>query len=138
MVQGNGVQPRRSWFEPGNTVGFQKGQSGNPGGMRKVARAAIELARENTPEAIDKLVALMRGECFTYVPDRGSEEGCRRVPVPVQAAVQLEAGRVLLERALGKPVVVPDAAEDDKIAITRIERVIVRPGEGGTVIEHCP
>jgi hypothetical protein len=63
-------------------VAFQKGQSGNPGGRPKENAEIKALAQEYGPEAISKLVELMRGDD-------------RRV---AQAAAQ-----ALLDRGFGKP-----------------------------------
>lgn len=41
---------------------FKPGQSGNPGGRPKEAAEVKALAREYGPEAIEKLVALMRAD----------------------------------------------------------------------------
>lgn len=41
---------------------FKKGQSGNPGGRPKECAEVKALAREYGAEAVEKLVALMRGE----------------------------------------------------------------------------
>lgn len=39
---------------------FQPGQSGNPGGRPKLIREAKELAKKHSPEAIQRLVQIMR------------------------------------------------------------------------------
>lgn len=43
-------------------MAFQKGQSGNPGGRPKENDEVKLLAREYTPEAIDRLAFWMRGD----------------------------------------------------------------------------
>jgi hypothetical protein len=45
-------------FAKGNAFGFKPGESGNPGGRPK--SDVVSLARQHTPEAINRLVALMR------------------------------------------------------------------------------
>ena len=47
---------------PTGKGGFQKGQSGNPGGRPKVMADVQELAREHTPAAIYTLVSIMNDE----------------------------------------------------------------------------
>lgn len=63
-------------------MAFQKGQSGNPGGRPKEDAEVKSLARATGPEAIDKLVELMRGD------DRRTA---------------LAAAQALLDRGFGKP-----------------------------------
>lgn len=63
-------------------MAFQKGQSGNPGGRPKECAEVKELARQYGPEAIEKLVALLRGG---------------------DARVAKAAADSLLDRAYGKP-----------------------------------
>ena len=63
-------------------MAFQKGQSGNPGGRPKVAEAVRKLAQDHGQEAIERLVALMRGE---------------------DARVAQAAAGALLDRGFGKP-----------------------------------
>ena len=45
---------------PGKGRPFQKGTSGNPGGRPKVLGDVQELARQQSPQAIDTLVAIMQ------------------------------------------------------------------------------
>ena len=70
---------------------FQPGQSGNPGGRPKVAGHIRDLAREYGPEAIEKLVDLMRGE---------------------DARVSRAAAADLLDRGYGKPSQPVGGADD--------------------------
>ena len=63
-------------------MAFQKGQSGNPGGRPKEDAEVKALARAAGPEAIDKLMELMRGD------DRRTA---------------LAAAQALLDRGFGKP-----------------------------------
>lgn len=63
-------------------MAFQKGQSGNPGGRPKECAEVKALARQYGPEAIEKLVTLLRGE---------------------DARVAKAAADSLLDRAYGKP-----------------------------------
>lgn len=63
-------------------MAFQKGQSGNPGGRPKECAEVKALAREHGPEAIAKLVELMRGG---------------------DARVAKAAADSLLDRGFGKP-----------------------------------
>jgi hypothetical protein len=63
-------------------VAFQKGQSGNPGGRPKEDAEVKALARSAGPEAIEKLVELMRGD---------------------EARTALAAAQALLDRGFGKP-----------------------------------
>ncbi len=60
-----------------------RGTSGNPGGRPKEVAEVRELARQHTIEAIETLVEIMRHGS----PDR----------------VRVEAARVLLDRAWGRP-----------------------------------
>lgn len=62
---------------------WKPGQSGNPGGRPKGIGEVMELARKQTPEAIERLVFWMRSE----------------FPAASIAAVQ-----TLLDRAWGKPM----------------------------------
>lgn len=61
---------------------WKKGQSGNPGGRPKEEREVVALARENSPEAIRRLVEWMRS-------DNGK--------------VSIMAANAILDRAFGKP-----------------------------------
>src|SRR5262245_7051804 len=63
---------------------WKPGQSGNPGGRPKSVYALAELARENTAEAIEKIVSIMRnGDSDT---------------------VQRKAAEILRDRGYGKAV----------------------------------
>lgn len=66
---------------------FKKGESGNPGGRAKLtpeARAARDMAREHSTEAVEKLIELMRSAA--------------------DERVQKSAADSILDRSLGKPV----------------------------------
>ena len=63
-------------------MAFQPGQSGNPGGRPKEDSEVKALARTAGPEAIEKLLELMRGD------DRRTA---------------LAAAQALLDRGFGKP-----------------------------------
>lgn len=63
-------------------MAFQKGQSGNPGGRPKEDAEIKALARAAGPEAIEKLLELLRGD------DRRTA---------------LAAAQALLDRGYGKP-----------------------------------
>src|SRR5579871_5558077 len=63
---------------------FQKGQSGNPGGRKKIPVHVTELAQAETEACIKKLVALRDGKKVAH-------------------SVQLGATLALLDRAWAKP-----------------------------------
>jgi hypothetical protein len=69
---------------PGKGRPFQKGISGNPGGRPKVLGDVQELARQQSPEAINTLVAIMQNE---------------KAP----PAARVAAANALLDRGYGKP-----------------------------------
>jgi hypothetical protein len=84
---------------------FAKGQSGNPGGrpikpktieQRKLEHDVRMFARERGAEAIDKLVAIMRGVIRV-------ETDTKAVEMLVPPMVQLAAANALLDRGYGKP-----------------------------------
>lgn len=86
-------------------MAFQKGQSGNPGGRPKEDAEVKSLARASGPEAIQKLVELMRGD------DRRTA---------------LAAAQALLDRGFGKPsqaVELSGEAGGPIETVTRIELV---------------
>lgn len=80
-------------------MAFQKGQSGNPGGRPKEDSEVKALARTAGPEAIDKLVELMRGE---------------------DKRTALAAAQALLDRGYGKPAqaITGDEGGPVEIAVT--------------------
>jgi hypothetical protein len=86
-TSGNRNESRRTLWKPG--------QSGNPAGRPKVAGEVRALARQYGPEAIAKLVTLMRGS---------DDE-----------RVQLAAARELLNRGYGR---VPLAIEHSGVAVS--------------------
>ena len=69
---------------PGKGRPFPKGVSGNPGGRPKVLGDVQELAREQSPEAINTLAKIMTDE---------------KAP----PAARVAAANVLLDRGYGKP-----------------------------------
>ena len=86
-------------------MAFQKGQSGNPGGRPKECAEVKALARQYGPEAIEKLVALLRGE---------------------DARVAKAAADSLLDRAYGKPTQAVDLTAEVAATVQAIERRIVQ------------
>ena len=84
---------------------FARGQSGNPGGrpikprtieQRKLEADVRMLARDRGAEAIDKLVALMRGVVRVEI-DR------KPVEMLVPPMTQLAAANAILDRGYGRP-----------------------------------
>ena len=69
---------------PGKGRPFPKGVSGNPGGRPKVLGDVQELARQQSPDAINTLVAIMQNE---------------KAP----PAARVAAANSLLDRGYGKP-----------------------------------
>ena len=69
---------------PGRGRPFPKGVSGNPGGRPRVLGDVQELARQQSPEAINTLVAIMQNE---------------KAP----PAARVAAANSLLDRGFGKP-----------------------------------
>jgi hypothetical protein len=92
-------------FQPGNKIGFQPGQSGNPGGKPKKLAELVDLARSLAPDAIKAL---------HEIAVHGRSEKCRIV-----AAV------ALLDRGFGKPRVAVESQADRPI-LHRIEKIIVQ------------
>lgn len=87
-------------------MAFEKGKSGNPGGRPKECAEVKALAREYGPEAIQKLVELMRGE---------------------DLRVAKAAADSLLDRGFGKPAQSMELTGDPDNPVHVIERRIVRP-----------
>ena len=59
-----------------------------------------KLARQHGVEAVDKLVALMRG---TVVVDVGDPENPKRIVIPVAPPTHLAAAVAILDRGYGRP-----------------------------------
>lgn len=76
---------RKAGFQPGNSYAFKPGQSGNPSGPSKDVMKARYYAAKFTIELIDELLVIAR---------TGSNRD------------KLKAIEMLLDRALGKPVVI--------------------------------
>jgi hypothetical protein len=91
-------------FQPGNKIGFQPGQSGNPGGKPKKLAELVDLARSLAPDAIKAL---------HEIAVHGRSEKCRIV-----------ATVALLDRGFGKPKVAAESQADRPI-LHRIEKIIV-------------
>ena len=99
------ISHKRKQGGPGRP--FKKGVSGNPAGRppRPIELRAIEadvrrLARERGSDAIEKLVALMRG---AVVVDVGDPENPKRIILPVGVQTQLSAAVAILDRGYGRP-----------------------------------
>lgn len=71
-----------------------KGQSGNPGGRRKQNKTVTEMAREAAPEAMKKLVKIMKDDKATH-------------------GIVAVCAEKILERAYGKPTQVSAVAIGD-------------------------
>ena len=91
---------------PGKGRPFPKGVSGNPGGRPKVLGDVQELAREQSPQAIDTLAEIMSNE---------------KAP----PAARVAAANALLDRGYGKPTqpisktlakVDPNTMSDEELA----------------------
>jgi hypothetical protein len=80
--------------------GFKPGQSGNPGGRPK--SDVVSLARQHTPEAVNRLVALMRQD-----DDLG---------------IAVQATTVLLDRGWGKPAQAILAQVNSQMTVTGIDK----------------
>jgi hypothetical protein len=96
---------RRKQGGPGRP--FPKGVSGNAAGRppRPIEQRAVEkdvrkVARQHGIEAVEKLVALMRG---TMVLDVGDPENPKRIVIPVAPPTQLAAAVAILDRGYGRP-----------------------------------
>jgi hypothetical protein len=73
-----------------NPSAFKKGQSGNPGGRSAFAEEIKELAQQHCPEAIERLVYIMKhGEPHSaqvMAADKILDRGCGRAPQAVVGA----------------------------------------------------
>jgi hypothetical protein len=130
---------------------FLKGVSGNPAGRppRPIGLRAMEadvrrLARERGSDAIEKLVALMRG---AVVVDVGDPENPKRIIVPVGVQTQLSATVAILDRGYGRPglavelagkaeaPIVHESESAYDIICRRMEAIRQRLIEDGHIIE---
>lgn len=73
MAENNSGAPKAKRKQRGPGKPWAPGQSGNPGGRPKVAAELKELARQHGPEAIQKLVDLMRAADKQEVQARAAE-----------------------------------------------------------------
>lgn len=87
---------------------FQKGQSGNPGGRRKPDGKVLQLARDGSLKAVNRLVALVDSQ---------------------DERVAMSAAVAVIERAYGKPHqrLVGDEDEAPIRILTKIALEGVRP-----------
>ena len=106
---------------------FQPGESGNPGGRPRVAVEAQELARQHGPEAIARLITLMRSD---------------------NDPVALRAAEAILDRAYGRPpqavtvqeerplqIIICDAPPPESSRLARLpDRLVYRPHMPKTVV----
>src|ERR687898_2076418 len=95
-------------FQPGNKIGFQPGQSGNPGGKPKKLAELVDLARSLAPDALKAL---------HEIAVHGRSEKCR-----------IEAAVALLDRGFGKPKITVES-DGGRPILHRIEKIIVREPE---------
>ena len=87
---------------------FKKGESGNPGGVSKTAKEIRELARQNCPHAIRKLIKLLESKDERTV---------------------IAAAKELMDRGLGKAPQAIVGADGEGPVLARIERVIIAAGQ---------
>ena len=80
-------------------MAFQKGQSGNPGGRPKEDAEVKALARASGPEAIDKLIELMRGD------DRRTALAAAQALL--EGLLQRHGGTVLIDAPGANPLAAP-------------------------------
>ena len=77
---------------------FQKGQSGNPGGKKKVPEDVRDMLRGATPEAIDLMIRTMRDE-------------------NTKTELRIQIAQSIADRVLGKATQPIDADMDTTIRI---------------------
>lgn len=110
-----GYKPPTAWVKGQKTP--------NPGGRPKGFKEFRELCRSHTPEAVERLVSIMRGEPHTSIKTVTTRSGATRERIERYTPpmhYQIEAAQTILERAYGKPVQ-PLAGED---------------GEGPVQVDH--
>lgn len=83
---------------------FKKGQSGNPGGKAKSLKPLVDLAREHSAEALEKIIALMRAS---------DDE-----------RVQLAAAQTIIERGYGKATQAVDMSMSPSAGFLDLLKVI--------------
>src|SRR5215510_16343942 len=96
---------------PGKGRPFQKGVSGNPGGRPKVLGDVQELARQQSPEAINTLAAIMQND---------------KAP----PAARVAAANSLLDRGYGKP------AQPISQTLTKIDPSTMSDAELAAIIRN--
>ncbi len=106
-----GSENRRKQIRPRKTPSsaWKQGQSGNPGGRPKVAAEIRDLARDHGPEAIQRLVTLMRSK---------------------NESVAVRAAEALLDRGYGRPMQGLELIDKEATrTVKQIKVVFVNPGE---------